>query len=357
MGQWEGKMEVNMHGGAARAWVVGVAACVFAVASPGHAAILVDDFNYPNTDAFKAVWGNGNEPEIDHGFGNAPPSLIVQGGPANQRGFTGTNPTDAAPLIWEFDLYDPGDLGILRITGALRDVGGSAPGNQAFFEMGRYSDLYDPETNTSGHNGYGIRSVFVGGPTESGGWLTFAGDSAILTAWHHMKATIGDTYALFELDLEDDGTIDASRSLAINAADKVYNLARFGGPSDVAPHPSEFGTVVAIDNLSIEQVPGSSPPGDYNHDGFINAADYVLWRKSDGSPEGYNEWRANFGSTSGGGSFSTVVPEPAVGSLLAIAVVLSALVRGPRLGVERYRGITAAARRFFQRSSISGACS
>ena len=62
-------------------------------------------------------------------------------------------------------------------------------------------------------------------------------------------------------------------------------------------------------------------PGDYNLDGKVDAADYVTWRNSPsafgGTPAGYNNWRANFGASSGngagnalGGSSQTAVPEP-----------------------------------------------
>jgi len=64
--------------------------------------------------------------------------------------------------------------------------------------------------------------------------------------------------------------------------------------------------------------------GDFNHDGTVDAADYVVWRKTDGTPAGYNAWRTRFGQTVAGGSSSTgdflsqaTVPEPA-GALLLI---------------------------------------
>jgi hypothetical protein len=45
---------------------------------------------------------------------------------------------------------------------------------------------------------------------------------------------------------------------------------------------------------------GFSLPGDYNHNGVVDAADYVAWRKSPGSfsgnPSGYNTWRSHFGN-------------------------------------------------------------
>jgi len=71
-------------------------------------------------------------------------------------------------------------------------------------------------------------------------------------------------------------------------------------------------------------------PGDYNHDGTVDAADYVVWRKNDGSPGGYNTWRANFGMTFGSGSTtsilqsSTGVPEPSTFVLILLAAALRA---------------------------------
>jgi hypothetical protein len=53
--------------------------------------------------------------------------------------------------------------------------------------------------------------------------------------------------------------------------------------------------------------------GDYNNDGKVDAADYVVWRKSAGTQAGYNDWRSNFGAGAGSGSGLVVagaVPEP-----------------------------------------------
>jgi hypothetical protein len=83
----------------------------------------------------------------------------------------------------------------------------------------------------------------------------------------------------------------------------------------------------AIDDFKVE-VLGSNAgvPGDYNNDGTVNAADYVLWRKGTGplanevadvgtiSAADYTEWRARFGNPSAGSGASLAggaVPEPA----------------------------------------------
>jgi arylsulfatase A len=42
--------------------------------------------------------------------------------------------------------------------------------------------------------------------------------------------------------------------------------------------------------------------GDFDHDGFVNTSDYVVWRKNNGSVADYNAWRANFGTVLGSGS-------------------------------------------------------
>jgi hypothetical protein len=60
--------------------------------------------------------------------------------------------------------------------------------------------------------------------------------------------------------------------------------------------------------------------GDFNLDGSVDAADYVIWRKTGGSTDDYNTWRANFGRKLDGGSTSSaMVPEPATAFLLIFA--------------------------------------
>jgi hypothetical protein len=43
--------------------------------------------------------------------------------------------------------------------------------------------------------------------------------------------------------------------------------------------------------------------GDHNGDGAVDAADYIVWRKTGvGGPAGYNQWHTNFGRTTGSGA-------------------------------------------------------
>jgi hypothetical protein len=64
--------------------------------------------------------------------------------------------------------------------------------------------------------------------------------------------------------------------------------------------------------------------GDYNDDGSVDAADYVVWRKSDGTPQGYNEWRANFGRAvaTASASATATVPEPATMAMVLLTLML-----------------------------------
>jgi hypothetical protein len=73
-------------------------------------------------------------------------------------------------------------------------------------------------------------------------------------------------------------------------------------------------------------------PGDYNQNGSVDAADYVLWRKGDLAADSNNDtvidqadydfWRANFGNSSAGaGAGGSAVPEPAAVALLAIGLL------------------------------------
>ena len=76
-------------------------------------------------------------------------------------------------------------------------------------------------------------------------------------------------------------------------------------------------------------------PGDFNSNGVVDAADYVVWRKGLGTTytqNDYNVWRAHFGQAAGSGSVATAttaVPEPSTFVGLMFAVFGWCLVRGP----------------------------
>jgi arylsulfatase A-like enzyme len=63
--------------------------------------------------------------------------------------------------------------------------------------------------------------------------------------------------------------------------------------------------------------------GDFNHDGLVGAADYVVWRKNGGTQADLDTWRSRFGLAggigAGLGSASAAVPEPSSALLIVLA--------------------------------------
>jgi hypothetical protein len=80
--------------------------------------------------------------------------------------------------------------------------------------------------------------------------------------------------------------------------------------------------------------------GDYNSNHFVDAADYVVWRKTDATSGGYVLWRKNFGNANGSSdSLTAAVPEPGDGVVLMVSAV-SAWLLCRRTGTSaklRYR--------------------
>ncbi len=102
------------------------------------------------------------------------------------------------------------------------------------------------------------------------------------------------------------------------------------------------GGAVWFDNASLVSLTGQTVavPGDYNGNGVVDMADYVLYRDSVGQstlnnrgtgitgPVGaadYNFWRSHFGNTSGSGSAlgSSAVPEPCSWMLAMLGVAFA----------------------------------
>ncbi|HEY3391921.1 MAG TPA: hypothetical protein VGK58_04400, partial [Lacipirellulaceae bacterium] len=127
------------------------------------------------------------------------------------------------------------------------------------------------------------------------------------------------------------------------------NLPRFGGDFlEAVDTAFQAGAQwLEIYAADIVRIP---PPGDYNLNGMVDAADFIVWRATvgqtgsglaaDGDANNqiddadYRLWRANFGVTSDNGSLATATaPEPASLVLLLPAagiLVFPAVGRKPR---------------------------
>jgi hypothetical protein len=138
------------------------------------------------------------------------------------------------------------------------------------------------------------------------------------------------------IDVTDEG-IDPDTDLPAGLFVTEFDVVGFGiGSSGVV-----FD--YRLDNVRLDTASMIALAGDYNDDGKVDAADYVVWRKVEGTTtllpndlfggmideRQYNQWRANFGEPAGGGSSASAnatVPEPVtiVLFLLSFAVSLFA---------------------------------
>jgi hypothetical protein len=136
-----------------------------------------------------------------------------------------------------------------------------------------------------------------------------------------------DTIQLYELSLSIAAALpgDFNSDGVVNGAD--YVVWRKSGMSQ-----AEFNTWRA--NFGA-MAGGVTLAGDFNSDGVVNAADYVVWRKNGGTPAEFNAWRANFGAMAGSGSGSAadslyqqgIVPEPGSMVLLLLATIALRAIR------------------------------
>jgi hypothetical protein len=79
--------------------------------------------------------------------------------------------------------------------------------------------------------------------------------------------------------------------------------------------------------IHIEQLSNAAKDADFNGDGIVDSADYIVWRRGNGTiytAADYELWRTHFGATIGTGSAAATagaIPEPATCLLLTMAAV------------------------------------
>ncbi len=199
-------------------------------------------------------------------------------------------------------------------------------------------------------------NTYPGANTINGGTLTVSGSSATfgkgdlnVTAGHAAIAA-GVTDAIFnsaKLTLAGGGTANMADvgyiDLAAGINETIGQLV-LGTTTEPAGTYGATGSGAAnimdeyFSGMGIITVAGAvGLAGDYNHNGVVDAADYVAWRNdpaSNGGPGGYNTWRANFGATAGSGaslpavgSQSAAVPEPTSLILLMLTLASACLCR------------------------------
>jgi hypothetical protein len=147
----------------------------------------------------------------------------------------------------------------------------------------------------------------------------------------------------------DDGVVSesfllSSTTLSPDDSLDLGNLFKSGGMQDLL---FQYHDAVSDAFYTIEPtyVMSAGVAGDYNQDGTVDAADYIVWRKNLGqmvtlpnedpnttpgsvTSQDYDIWRAHFGQTSGSGATASPpisAPEPASALLIVMGVLPSVL--------------------------------
>ena len=170
-----------------------------------------------------------------------------------------------------------------------------------------------------------------------------------------------NTYKLDFNLVDNDGDPDGftSNSFRLNAGTPTTevpgDIPRFGNDGgwvlNFGGGSGQYGfgpNSVTIDNVMIEFSAQPSVPGDYNGDGFVDAADYTVWRDNlNGDPaafvagsrdpsnvsptingDDYTYWKTNFSGGLGSGSLaSSVVPEPSAIAFVLVAMLVMGGIR------------------------------
>jgi hypothetical protein len=221
--------------------------------------------------------------------------------------------------------------------------------------------------------------LFFNGTKSGGGSVTInsnstLGGSGAVDGAVTNNGTIAPGNAIGTLTLSGDVTMAADSRLAIELSGTTADRLVVGGDLDlssvelldVAGTGSGSSWIIAtyggaltgvFDNVTpgytVDYGAGSNSqitlmaaglPGDWNQDGAVDAADYVVWRKNPanhgGDPDGYNIWRQNFGNSSGSGSGAISaggsVPEPAT-SLLVVLTSAQLLTIRAASHIKPYR--------------------
>ena len=178
--------------------------------------------------------------------------------------------------------------------------------------------------NTDG-SGFTLLHEFAGGADDGAvPWarLTLSGSTLYGTTERGGEDGLG---TVFSIEIAEPGLPgDYNNNGTVDAADYILWRKNGGGPDDYETWHAHFGQSAGVIQ------------GDFNNDGSVDAADYVVWRKNDGSEAGYNTWRTNFGRTAGSGSAGislsqAAVPEPGSAILLLLLMMMSLLVCQRRL--------------------------
>jgi autotransporter-associated beta strand protein len=258
-----------------------------------------------------------------------------------------------------------GDVNISPLANAAAVIAnGSGAGSTALVDLGGGNRTLTIGNGTAATDLTVSVPVTNGGLTKAGagvlaltGANTYAGDTSVEGgALRLSSATLddgADVYLLAGATLDlTFGGVDEIDSLFIDGVSMAAGIWGAEGSGEVLTSPLITGTGRLLVTTFIP------PPlwGDYNDDGIVDSADYVVWRDAldsenalpnDDTPgvgeDDFERWRTNFGATNLGGAGDggiSAVPEPSSALLLLVAYCLLRGGRNARgFSVERVRGV------------------
>jgi hypothetical protein len=261
------------------------------------------------------------------------------------------------PTIKGMGTYNPddpggGDVIVLINSDRINSAVSVAPAGAEELMEGRFFDPdHTNDAGTSPHrallDGFRIKSDYAGAQYS---WqVNYFEDSG-----GTQNGVV--TPAVILSDLEITGTQgDLNGDAVLNEMDRAALLGAIASPPathydllGAAQHRFDLNADDIINNLDLVTfnthfLPPAGLAGDYNNNGAVDAADYVLWRNNPGSLQNegaspgavdqadYEFWRAQFGkSSSAGASLAAgAVPEPhAIGLAIVAMIALLTLRRG-----------------------------
>ena len=298
---------------------------------------------------------------FDHGAGA---SLVIPGPVSGSGTLSIGSPTSTSTANVTFTLSHPNNVttftgnvqairGVLQLNSSLttpnfKSVDPAAPGGPV---PGASSvNVAADQTFTFGSDGQD--TTFNGNVRGAGTWRKVGAGTTTFTGTVTGNTHTGDTrveggtLSIANPYLANGGDIYLSTGAALNLTftdtDTIDELffdgmgQQMGLWGAVGNAMAQFTTplITGTGLLQVSTGPSLGLPGDFNEDGKVDTADYVVWRKTGGSQDGYDDWRENYGRTSGSGSGSSLnagaVPEPSAIALVILGISAAAFARRKR---------------------------
>jgi hypothetical protein len=239
---------------------------------------------------------------------------------------------------WKSGAYNPGtaiwDSAGGNPAGAIKSTGSGASNNMDF--QTREGSILTRSISLEGYGRafleYDVKVLQDAPPGTSGtgsGNLLEGSPEDKLVVYYSLNGTSGPwtTAAILSENLNQLPSSWAHRTIDLSNVQGTTN-----NPNFALRFAWQFNTSIDtgwLDNVRLSGI--VLTPGDYNHNGVVDAADYVVWRTNDGTQNGYATWRENFGETIGSGSDSganSAVPEPTAVAIALVGTLAMSLVSG-----------------------------